>query len=323
MKRTGIIILNAIKPMYLPAIFLLFIYFNSNTKAIAQTEWAPIGAKWTYQIFDMWTYIFKFETFTSAKDTIVSNKTCKKIEINTLIIDSAKHTKTTLMSYKLMYGENGKVYYSYKDTFLLLYDFSLKADDTLIIPKLYSTGPKDSLKTKYLIVSVSNINITGKILKKQHIVLIPDSVNGNDANLYFGNHSYADLIEGLGSDNYMFGQQHGLEELFSFLKCYEDSNLIYKRFPTSDCDNFNALNYITKSDKLDIYPNPTNDKITIDCVIRQDYTMHVYNTVGQCLMQRELNTQTNTIDISSLTSGIYILKLTSSNGTIEKKIIKK
>jgi uncharacterized protein (TIGR02145 family) len=73
---------------------------------------------------------------------------------------------------------------------------------------------------------------------------------------------------------------------------------------------------------IKINPNPAIDNINIICASRQSLKMQLYNTVGQCVLQIELNKQTNTIDISSLTSGIYILKLTSPNGTIEKKIIK-
>ena len=82
------------------------------------------------------------------------------------------------------------------------------------------------------------------------------------------------------------------------------------------------INEINYKDKIDIYPNPVTDRIYINYFTSQNLKMHVYNSVGQCVLQRELNNQTNEIDISSLTRGIYILKLTSSNGTIEKKIIK-
>jgi hypothetical protein len=75
--------------------------------------------------------------------------------------------------------------------------------------------------------------------------------------------------------------------------------------------------------QLKVYPNPAADKINIDCAIRQDLTLQIYNTFGQSVLKRELNNQTNEIDISSLIRGIYILKLTSPKGTIEKIIIKK
>jgi len=74
--------------------------------------------------------------------------------------------------------------------------------------------------------------------------------------------------------------------------------------------------------RIDLFPNPATDKIYVICSTIQNLKMQVYNTVGQCVLQRELNAQTNEIDISSLTKGIYILKLTSPNGTFEKKLIK-
>jgi uncharacterized protein (TIGR02145 family) len=87
-------------------------------------------------------------------------------------------------------------------------------------------------------------------------------------------------------------------------------------------DTPTQINGIYNQEKIEIYPNPAIDKIYINSSTRQNLKMQVFNTVGQCVLQRELNNKTNSIDISSLTNGIYILKLTSPNGTIERKIIK-
>lgn len=83
------------------------------------------------------------------------------------------------------------------------------------------------------------------------------------------------------------------------------------------------INKTNESILFDIYPNPVFNMIYINCLTSQYLKMQFYNTIGQCVLQKELKNKTNTIDINSLTSGIYILKLTSPNGTIEKKIIKK
>jgi uncharacterized protein (TIGR02145 family) len=82
------------------------------------------------------------------------------------------------------------------------------------------------------------------------------------------------------------------------------------------------INEINENEKINIYPNPAKEKIYVNCAIKQNLEVRVYNTIGQCVLQRELNKQTTDIDIGSLTKGIYILKLTSPKGTIEKKIIK-
>jgi uncharacterized protein (TIGR02145 family) len=87
-------------------------------------------------------------------------------------------------------------------------------------------------------------------------------------------------------------------------------------------DTPSQINENNYQENIDIYPNPVTDKLYLNNSTRQTLKMQIYNTVGQCVLQKELNTQTSEINISSLTKGIYILKLTSPYGTIEKKIIK-
>ena len=74
--------------------------------------------------------------------------------------------------------------------------------------------------------------------------------------------------------------------------------------------------------EIQIYPNPATDKLYIHCDEIQNMRMQLFNIVGECVLQTELNKYTNEIDISSLLRGIYILKLTGTNRTLEKQIIK-
>lgn len=302
---------------------VLFLLISFSYSAQAQSEWAPIGAKWSYQLYNMWNYIFTFTTFTSLKDTLVSNKIYKKIEINALVNDSTNHKKTSSKDYLLMYGENGKVYYSYKDTFLLLYDFSLKAGDTLVIPKLYSDGFKDSLKTKYVIESVSNINISGKILKKQEIRLILDSVNGSDPHHYFcSRYQSGYIIENIGSEYYMFGENFMLEEIFSKLKCYNDSELSYKISPGSNCDAFDGIVETNTFTVLNLYPNPTFDHLTIDCKSSsKEIDFEIINYFGQTILKSTFLHRT-VIDLSNFSKGLYFLKLKAGDSFLLRKFVK-
>ena len=73
---------------------------------------------------------------------------------------------------------------------------------------------------------------------------------------------------------------------------------------------------------IQIYPNPTIDKVFINISKRQDLKMQIYNVVGECVLQRELNSGTNEIDISYLTTGIYVIKLTGTDRTFQQKLIK-
>ncbi|WP_313805561.1 M1 family aminopeptidase [Flavobacterium sp.] len=69
-----------------------------------------------------------------------------------------------------------------------------------------------------------------------------------------------------------------------------------------------------------LYPNPANDKITIQLPnTMQLENVSIYNTLGQLVAT---NTNT-TLDVSSLSSGVHLVKIATSEGTIHKNFIKK
>lgn len=68
---------------------------------------------------------------------------------------------------------------------------------------------------------------------------------------------------------------------------------------------------------LSVYPNPTLSILNIDT--EQEFLATLYDLSGKKL----LNFSTKTIDISQLTSGIYILDIISEDKRYTKKIIKK
>lgn len=71
---------------------------------------------------------------------------------------------------------------------------------------------------------------------------------------------------------------------------------------------------------FNIYPNPTNGLLYINSTISIS-EISVYNNLGQLLFTSE---ETNQIDISALSDGIYFVKIKGESGEIEtKKVMKK
>jgi hypothetical protein len=69
-----------------------------------------------------------------------------------------------------------------------------------------------------------------------------------------------------------------------------------------------------------IYPNPTHDVISISSDLIGIQTIAVYNLQGQRLLEQQLDSKLNaTIDIQSLSNGMYLVEL---NKSIKIKIIK-
>lgn len=74
----------------------------------------------------------------------------------------------------------------------------------------------------------------------------------------------------------------------------------------------------TSNDMVSIYPNPAKDKINVKGSDIQNVT--VYNVVGQVVYRSENTDNVQVIDLSGMTSGIYMVKVDTANGETVKRI---
>jgi len=82
------------------------------------------------------------------------------------------------------------------------------------------------------------------------------------------------------------------------------------------------INENSMQNKVQIYPVPAIDIITINCFEFNKVDITIYNLIGELLMQEVTCTFPFIIDIRNLASGIYIIKLSGADWTVQKKIIK-
>ena len=69
-----------------------------------------------------------------------------------------------------------------------------------------------------------------------------------------------------------------------------------------------------------LYPNPTSGQLSIEA---DDMTsVSVYDLVGQCVMQATAENGQLTFDMSQLQSGIYFIKVNTSNGSAVQRVVK-
>ena len=71
-----------------------------------------------------------------------------------------------------------------------------------------------------------------------------------------------------------------------------------------------------------LYPNPSIDHLTIDKSDYQNTTLEVYNAQGSLLQSQLLTSSQTTIGTSSLSTGVYLVKLSNSNGTTVSRFVK-
>jgi hypothetical protein len=78
--------------------------------------------------------------------------------------------------------------------------------------------------------------------------------------------------------------------------------------------DFNAFEF-------SMYPNPTNENVTIS--LNDDASYQLININGQTLMKGHFNAGKNPLSISNLTSGLYFINMTTTNGnSMTQKLIK-
>lgn len=79
----------------------------------------------------------------------------------------------------------------------------------------------------------------------------------------------------------------------------------------------------TNSTHLKIYPNPCIDKIAIDASEKSiPSNLSILNLKGQELLKQTVNKTSTQIDISTLQSGVYLVRLTNDRKVAVGKIIK-
>lgn len=82
-----------------------------------------------------------------------------------------------------------------------------------------------------------------------------------------------------------------------------------------------SLNDFSKNN-INIYPNPTNSLVFVDFMNLTNVKIEILDLNGKILTSKSTSNSTN-IDLSNLSSGSYLIKINSTEGTKTMKILKK
>ncbi len=75
--------------------------------------------------------------------------------------------------------------------------------------------------------------------------------------------------------------------------------------------------------KVNAYPNPANDILNVELNSNENAVISIVNLIGQTVKVVNTNNTLNTIQISDLTSGMYMLKVEQAGKTFTSKIVVK
>jgi len=81
--------------------------------------------------------------------------------------------------------------------------------------------------------------------------------------------------------------------------------------------NINTINV----DIFNVFPNPNNGTFTINMISTSNNNIQITNVLGELVYSNNINSNSTTIDLSSLDKGVYFVKVKNDNTTNTKSII--
>lgn len=156
----------------------------------------------------------------------------------------------------------------------------------------------------------------------------PTSFNGNDPVGLFKNGSLIDIIGTFGGGSSNFAQNTTLvrnSNIASPNTTYTVSE--WTSYPSDTCNNLGShtINTLStpniKLNDVEVYPNPVKNNI-VYFNSGTPLDVKVYDILGKLVIAKSILPNNAHIDISNINNGIYLVKISNSNQSITKKLIK-
>jgi polyhydroxybutyrate depolymerase len=93
-------------------------------------------------------------------------------------------------------------------------------------------------------------------------------------------------------------------EIWQFVSRYDINGIIEECTLTTAISDVNS-----SSDHFNVYPNPFDNQITIEADFSSGKEFTIYNMLGERMMTGQLNSDVNSINLSSLAPNVYILTI--------------
>lgn len=195
----------------------------------------------------------------------------------------------------------------------LLYDFSLMTGDSINLPWAYNI---------YVNVVADGDTILENGESRKYLILGNNDVPTNCNDIW---------IEGLGSaichiDVPCF-YLISVDACATSLCASFNNELLFTSYPNLHCYDTGG-NFITsltdifsKDNSITIYPNPASKEVNIssESIIN---SIEVFNSLGQKVYQTNIKAKEKTLDINSLSKGVYIIGVSTDKGYVRKKLVK-
>jgi len=280
----------------------------------------PTGlANWNCLYWHQWepnTYYLTNYQYIQDGDTILKGKSYKKVFSKNLEIPEPKQYIGGLRE-----GENRDIYFfpvgMHLPTVALITFPNDTTEQLLYTFANLSVGmtlPINAGYTDIKVVGIDSILMGNEYRKRYTIqnprIMIPE---------YW--------IEGIGSNAELFSPFTYNFEWRYYTLCFSEIDTYYINSPNgADSCHYSVNTGIEENElqKIQFYPNPATDVITIDAVGSNGKSEAIiYSAQGQMLQSKRFDSPKTELDVSKLKPGVYFLRIVSEKGNRLVKFVKK
>ncbi len=195
--------------------------------------------------------------------------------------------------------------------------------DGRIKPDITSTGE--------VTLSALRLSSVAFFLANQPYKLAPDSIHIRDG----GTSSAAPVVAGTGALYFQKNPTATWDDYKTRVKLCAVQDVFTGAIPNNDygygkldalavmvgCNALGINEHLTN--KLNVYPNPSNDKITINFPIHNNSKLEIYDAIGKIIRSISISTNQDKIVIEKgkLSKGLYLISFTDEGKTITNRIV--
>lgn len=148
-----------------------------------------------------------------------------------------------------------------------------------------------------------------------HVLMkyLPDA-NGTSVNLTAGNVWNQSFSYDMSTTNY---EETGGSDLNVVVFLQDDSNKLVHNSTYSVLQV--SVNNLVNNQLVGIFPNPSNGIVNIKNA--ENTSLKVYNLLGECVYQTEIQNSFSTIDLSNYSKGSYLIRVEGNDNSITKMMV--
>ena len=96
------------------------------------------------------------------------------------------------------------------------------------------------------------------------------------------------------------------------------------KWVATNCPSPLSINAVSTGNGMQLYPNPTNGLLHIELPVTTNHQVtYTLSTIQGLVVKCEaINQFSFNLDLSSLSSGVYLLKVQTATGIISRKVVK-